>query len=365
MKILVLDQYSSLGGGQQCLVDLLPAFRARGWNTQLLAPGWGPLHDEVLRNGGSAGSLQLDTYQSRNKSLAEILRFGWSLPGMVRQIRKATHSFRPDVVYVNGPRALPAAVVATGSPHLVFHAHSIPEQGSALRLTQVCSEVPRVTVIAASAFVLRSLFRGPGAARQVIYSGVADHTAERRKQAGTFRVGLIGRIAPEKGHLDLVRAARHIVSGVTKFEFHVFGAPLFSGDEYERQVRDQAIGLPIYFHGWTSSVRDALSGLDLVVVPSSLLDAAPRVILEALSARVPVVAYRAGGIPELIEPGVSGILTKRNAPDSLADEIVGLANDSARRNQLGEAGRRHWERSFTVERFRDEVCETLERSSKI
>ena len=106
-------------------------------------------------------------------------------------------------------------------------------------------------------------------------------------------------------------------------EFVVCGDALFSSPHYSRRVRAEAEGLPIEFTGWRDDIRDVLSTLDLVVVPSSRVEATTRVILEAFSAGIPVVAFRSGGIPEIVEDGVTGVLSAPTAPD-LASKLLEL-----------------------------------------
>ena len=148
----------------------------------------------------------------------------------------------------------------------------------------------------------------------------------RRGDDDPWRIGVIGRIAPEKGQLEFVQAARLLFRQLApgrRCEFVVCGDALFSSPEYSRRVRAEAEGLPIEFTGWRDDIRDVLSTLDLVVVPSSAVEATTRVILEAFSAGVPVVAFRSGGIPEIVEDGVTGVLSAPTAPD-LASKLLEL-----------------------------------------
>jgi glycosyltransferase involved in cell wall biosynthesis len=80
---------------------------------------------------------------------------------------------------------------------------------------------------------------------------------------------------------------------------------------------------------------------DVVVVPSVIPDALSRVILEAMAAGRAVVGTRVGGTPELIVHGETGVLIERGAPSALAEAIVELLRDPARRQRLGAAARAH------------------------
>ena len=72
---------------------------------------------------------------------------------------------------------------------------------------------------------------------------------------------------------------------------------------------------------WVDDQSALFAGIDLLVVPSEPVENTPRVILEAYSAGVPVLAYYAGGIPELVDDGRTGILVRPQTPEALAQSI--------------------------------------------
>src|SRR5690348_3049963 len=115
MNILFVDQFSELGGAQQCLLDLLPAIRARGWWASVAAPGTGPLTDRVQLLGIDYHPLPSYEFTSGRKNVADAIRFAWALPETTTQLRRLVRELSIDLVYVNGPRALPAASF-TGRP---------------------------------------------------------------------------------------------------------------------------------------------------------------------------------------------------------------------------------------------------------
>jgi len=215
-------------------------------------------------------------------------------------------------------------------------------------------------VIAACRFVGKPL---PKRNLHTIYSGVPDCRGNgHTRLASTLRIGLVGRISKEKGHLDFLRAARTILDQAGDCEFVICGAPLHSRDDaYLREVGKLAGRLPVTFLGWREEVGAVLRGLTALAVPSSELDAAPRVIMEAFSAGVPVVAYPSGGIIELIDHEQNGLLTSAPRPEALAASLLDLIADPVKRQKLGEGGRETYLERFTVERYRREVVEILER----
>jgi glycosyltransferase involved in cell wall biosynthesis len=359
MNLLFVDQFSEMGGGQLCLQDLLPGVVERGWNPRLMLPEDGAMWDYARAQGIAVDPLPIQPYTNGRKTLRDLLSFSLDLPRAAAAIRDAVGRHSIDLLYVNGPRVLPAA---TGvSCPLVFHAHSHLDKRYTRGLVAWSVRRAGAMVIAVSCYAAASLTSSlPMDTVQVIYSGVADLGGRpRRRASAEFRIGMIGRIAPEKGLLDFVDAARRIAVNRQDVRFVIYGSERFSTGNYECLVRDSAQGLPIEFCGWTDDVRSAFHDLDMVVVPSRARDAAPRVVMEALSAGTPVVAYPSGGIPELIEHGVSGLLTDAATVPALVRSIEYLLERPELIEYLSKTGREQWEKRFTLDRYRREVCDLL------
>ena len=128
----MLDQFSDPGGAQQALVELLPAMRERGWDAVVAMPGDGPLFDQIGALGFETAHVECGPYHSGRKSLSDALRFLSGMPRLARQVRLLAKQIRADLVYVNGPRLLPA-VVGLRVP-VVFHCHSYVGAGLSRRM---------------------------------------------------------------------------------------------------------------------------------------------------------------------------------------------------------------------------------------
>jgi glycosyltransferase involved in cell wall biosynthesis len=362
MNVMFLDQFSGLGGGQQCLRDLIPGIVNRGWTAHVGLPPGGPLNQQIADAGGIVHAIELEQYSNGRKNIGDMIRFAHEAPRLATGIRGLLQRHSIDLVYVNGPRLLPAAAIAADK--LVFHCHSLLTSEYARLLAAISLRKCRATVVAASRFVASPLRRYlPPERLQIVYNGVQDYgwVAAARAISASPTIGLIGRIAPEKGQLDFVRAARILLSDVPSCRFVICGDPQHSGGGYVSEVRDAVGGLPIEFLDWQHDIGPVLRRLETVVLPSQAIDATPRVILEAFSAGVPVVAYPSGGLTELIEHETNGILTCDASPRSLAVALRKLLSDPQHMRRLADNGRRCYLSRFTIDRFRRDVVAVLER----
>jgi glycosyltransferase involved in cell wall biosynthesis len=362
MNLLLLDQFSELGGAQICLLDLLPAIRERGWRAVIAAPGQGPLLERAAHSGVIAEHLKCSIYSRGTKSAADVLRFLIDVPRLRAEIRRLVAKHHIDFVYVNGPRlALPAVWAVGRSSPLAYHCHSFVPAPYGSLLVGRWLRAAGAAVIANSRFAAKSL--GSDTKADVIYNGVPDH-ARPRVGRHVKRIGIIGRIAPAKGQLAFVEAAWLLHQSERHLEFEICGSvsPDDSSRNYGRALRQQAEGLPVAFTGWTDDIASVLARLDVLVVPSVGLEATTRVILEAYSAGVLVVARNTGGIPEVLEHGRTGILVDDPDPGALAravDEL--LQKHASEQCEMRRRSRELWQSRFTLERYQQDIIQLIVR----
>jgi glycosyltransferase involved in cell wall biosynthesis len=368
-RILCVDQFPALGGGQRCLLDLLPAFVERGWRVELALPGAGPFAEAAHTLGVRTHVLPLQLYSNLWKPPREVAKYATELPKVARMLSRIASSNQLDTFYVNGPRLLPAAALAAWYRRipLVFHCHNRLQQSIAVRVTGQLLRLCCARVIGCCRYAVEPI--SPYIRRErlsIVYNGVAaSPRGVNNLRENILRIGVIGRIEPEKGQMDFVLAARTIYHHFPNCCFSVIGAPMFSGRTYFDQVMEASRGLPVDFPGWKTDIPSVLNSLDLLVVPSTRLDATPRVIFEAFAAGVPVVALPVGGIPEIIEDGVTGFLAAEASSNSLADRVLSVLNlppDDVRR--VCRQALAAWERRHTLNRFQEQVCDVLARTAR-
>ena len=88
MRLLVLDQFSDLGGAQRCLLDLLPGIGARGWRALVALPGTGELFERVRALGFETARVDCGPYTSGGKSAMDVARFAIGTPRLAWQIHR-------------------------------------------------------------------------------------------------------------------------------------------------------------------------------------------------------------------------------------------------------------------------------------
>ena len=358
MKILFLDQFGEIGGAQRVLLDTIQAVEQRGWTARAVVPA-GPLTSQLRQCGVPVTEIPCGPYRGGRKSAADLWRFALDLPRQARIVADLTSGGRFELVYVNGPRLLPA--VSLGSRcRVAFHAHSHIPQSSARWLSSWSIGRAQASVVACSQSVANA-FRDTTPDLQVIPNGVAEVPFLERGfgRGGPWCIGVVGRISPEKGQAEFLEAVRLLHSRGANARFLISGSPLFGATAYFDRVRKLAGGLPVEFRAWQENIDSLYRDLDLLVVPSKL-EGMGRVILEAFSAGVPVLAFPTGGLPEVIVDGETGYLTRGLSPEALArgiEEILACNLESLRR--VVTNARRAWQQNYTVTLYQQRIVEWI------
>jgi glycosyltransferase involved in cell wall biosynthesis len=174
-------------------------------------------------------------------------------------------------------------------------------------------------------------------------------------------VGAAGRLSPEKGFDQFVDAAALVCQARRDGGFILFGdGPLRT--QLQEQITARQLQDRFILAGFRTDVERFLPHLDLAVL-SSHTEGLPVAVLEAMAARLPVVATAVGGTPEVIEDGVTGHLVRPGDVTGLARRIADVLGDETQRRLMGDRGRRRVEDHFTFAAQARQYQQVFERLS--
>ena len=166
---------------------------------------------------------------------------------------------------------------------------------------------------------------------------------------GFPRIGMIGAFNRLKAQEILVLAAPLILSKFPKAKFVLMG----EGKNKARIIKfikqtgfSECFVLPDF----AIDPRHVLSQLDIFAL-ATRTEGLPVSILEAMAFGLPVVASRVGGIPEIVEHGITGILVRPDDPEAIASAIIGLLENPAKARKMGMSGRLRVKRDFGIEKM--------------
>ena len=162
-------------------------------------------------------------------------------------------------------------------------------------------------------------------------------------------VGNVAALVPHKGQRYLIEAAHLVVQQVPDARFVILG----EGDlreHLEKQVHEHHLQKHVVLPGFRTDVLGCLKAFDLFVM-SSVTEGLGTTLLDAMAASRAIVATTAGGIPEIVEDGVNGLLVPPRDAHALAEAIVRALASAELRRRMGAAGLARVNERFTVEKM--------------
>jgi len=347
-------------GGVERLVCELSAARAADRTAVLCLLSIGPLGEQLARRGVDVRLIGMS-----DGKLPTILR-----------MRQTLAELRPDVVHCHNWLAFTYGGLAArlrGAPGLVFTRHGAKPPTVCLgdRVNRWFARRARIVGVTAEIRDAMSRWsRRPACDVRYVPNGLdlapydqAPRREVARQRLGwkpdEQRIGIVARLSEEKDHVSLLQAfvavsARHPAARLVL----VGDGPL--RETLRTSIRDLGLTDTVDMLGSRIDIPQLLAGLDLFVLPSRS-EGIPMTLLEAMAARLPVVATAVGGIPAVVRRGETGLLVPPGEPAALAEAISVTLDDRAMANAMGEAGRRRVEEEFDLRRVSEEY-EALYRS---
>ena len=351
----VVTRANPIGGAQIHIRDLAVTLKAQGHAPTIILGGGGPLVD-VLREA----EVPVVVLRHLIVPIRPLTDFR-----ALREIRSALAEVGPDIVAVHSSKAgilgriaarglgIPAVLTAHGwsfTPGI----SAIPAAGYrwierlagplASRIITV-SEFDRQLAINASI---------AGAARIVtVYNGIPDVPPSLRADPGGTppRLVMVARFGPQKDHRTLFQALGGLRD--LPWELDLVGdGPLTT--EMESLAATLGLKERVRFLGQRLDVPEILGKAQVSVLATNW-EGFPLSILEAMRARLPVVATAVAGVPESVTDGETGFLVSRGDTATLRDRIKRLLLDPELRRRQGENGRSEFERRFTLDIFVDKT----------
>lgn len=160
-------------------------------------------------------------------------------------------------------------------------------------------------------------------------------------------VGNVAALVPHKGQRHLIEAVPHVLAEVPDARFVILGeGPLRS--DLEHRVKQLRLERHVVLPGFREDVLGFIKGFDLFVM-SSETEGLGTSLLDAMAASKACVGTKAGGIPEAVIDGETGLIVPTHDPITLAGAIVRLLEDEPLRRRMGEAGLARVRSAFSVE----------------
>ena len=160
-------------------------------------------------------------------------------------------------------------------------------------------------------------------------------------------VGIVSKLWEGKGHTVLIEAFKLLKEKIKDAKLVIVGEG-YLYDELFRRVGNNGLRDSVLFTGFQMDVSEIIATFDVAVLPS-FFEGMGRVILEAMAMEKPIVASRVGGIPDLIDQGINGLLVRPGDARELADALERVLSDNGLAKRLGREGRKRIKDQFSAD----------------
>lgn len=196
----------------------------------------------------------------------------------------------------------------------------------------------------------------------IIYDGINLHEFSKNDDRGfkkefsldfSFVVGLVGRIVKGKGHKEFILVAKEVLKNIQNVKFIIVGDAKGDSEGYYKEVKelvkDYNLERNILFTGWRDDVKNIISDLDILVLPSTTFpEGLPNTIIEAMALRKPVIATDVAGPNEIVVNNETGFIVPPGDIKAMAEKIIYLLENPDIAKKMGEGGRKIVEGKFNI-----------------
>lgn len=366
-KILHLRTVNGHGGGPEKTLLASPTFLADRYHVRLLyiRPAVDPDYDMPQR----ARQLGVE--------LVDVPERGPLDPRTWWRSMQAVRQFQPDLLHAHDYKTnlLSMCLAWRFRLPVVTTLHGYVTRGARLDLYYRLDRLVlrRINHCIAVSQDLDELLADLGVAHQrrsLIENGIDTELFQRRqpqehmkRQLG-FRpdrllVGAVGRLQPEKGFGDLIRAAAGLLDRHIDFDLVIIGdGPL--RNKLEEQIARTGHQHKIRLLGFRSDMLQLYQALDVFAL-SSYREGLPNVLLEAMAMETAAVATRVGGVPRVIQSGVNGLLIEPGDIGALQSSLLELLSSHVLRQQLQACARQTVEQRYSFSRRMEKIRDVYER----
>lgn len=375
-RVLFLSHTAVVGGAELSLLDLLQGLGGvkEACDVRVLLFEKGDF-EENIRRAGIDLTVVPSTTLRRIRRGSVLSLFGAYLRALMTMLRATLHEARSaDLIYANTLKTLFPSILAgilLRKP-VLWHVRDLMSRDTGFGLLQIFAArwfCARADAVIANSDATRIALGSRQARRAItIYNGIPDPlegvaTAVQRPARHSLSLVMPGRLTPWKGQDVLLRALKLLPS---RLSVHVsfLGAARAEDEDYALFLRTLAaeVGphVTVDFLGSVPDVSRYLVAADVVVHASTMPEPFGRVIIEGMAAGAAVVAAKAGGVPEIVEDRVTGLLYPPGNAEKLLECLVQLAEAPEWRIRLGDNARKAYLDRFTVDVMVHQVKRTID-----
>lgn len=370
-KILYLHSGAELYGADQILLKIVTNINKDEYKPIVILPSDGPLKKKLEENGIETKKIEYPIIRRKYFNIKGIINFVKEYKSSCEKIIKIVEDEKIDIIHNNTIAVLEGIYVhkKTKKP-LIMHIHEMIEHPKIIAkiLYKIALKNSDKLIVVSNAVkkYIETMIKKSSDNIEVIHNGIENEIFNNKKEVeylyeefnipkDSTVIGTIGRVNAIKGQNDFIDVMNEIIKNTTNVYALIVG-DAFAGQEWrveqlKKYIEDLNLKDRIKYTGFRTDISNIQNFLDIYVLPSIQKDSFPTVVLEAMASSKPIIAYKCGGVIEMVDDKVNGFLVEIGNKEELKNKIQTLLQQPSSIKDMGEKSLNIVKSKFNLNKF--------------
>ncbi len=368
-KILFLHSGAELYGADRILLEIVTNINKEKFQPIVVLPNEGPLVSELKKNNIKVEIIPYPIIRRKYFNIKGILKYFLEYRKAVNDICEFAQKEEVNIIHNNTIAVLEGiSIKRKMNIPLIVHIHEMienPKLVAKILYSIICKNATKIIVVSnAVKEHINKYYKKEKAI--VVHNGIdiknysiKNDTEYLKKELNippkALIIGMIGRINAIKGQDDFVEVLNELIKDNNNI-YGIIVGDAFKGQEWRvnkllEKIDEFGIQKNVKYCGYRKDIPNIHSLINIYVLPSIKKDSFPTVVLESMASGKPIVAYKCGGVTEMVRNGENGYLVEMGNKQRLLCAIRKIANDENLRKNMGKESFYIVSQEFNTQKF--------------
>ena len=370
IKILYLHAGAELYGADIVMLELIKGIDKSKFEPYVILPENGPLVDKLKNENINVSIEKYPILRRKYFNLKGIIQYGYNFFKYSKKIVNFINNEKIDIVHINTSAVLEGCYIKKKTNvKVVWHIHEIllkPRFVATIINKSIAKYADEIICVSNAVKEYFEKITKRKKNIKVIYNGVDNKKFNNNVKTDYLKtefkindneliVGMIGRINAWKGQKDFINAMDIVIKKRKNVKGLIVGG-VYNGQEWRREelkkvISEKKLNEKIIMCDFRNDSPNIHNVIDIFVLPSTNPDPLPTVVLEAMATGKPIVAYKHGGVCEMVIENYNGFFAEVGNCEELANKIIEIVDNEEKRKRMGRNSENRQKELFSLNSF--------------
>ena len=370
IKILYLHAGAELYGADIVMLELIKGIDKSKFEPYVILPENGPLVDKLKNENINVSIEKYPILRRKYFNLKGIIQYGYNFFKYSKKIVNFINNEKIDIVHINTSAVLEGCYIKKKTNvKVVWHIHEIllkPRFVATIINKSIAKYADEIICVSNAVKEYFEKITKRKKNIKVIYNGVDNKKFNNNVKTDYLKtefkindneliVGMIGRINAWKGQKDFINAMDIVIKKRKNVKGLIVGG-VYNGQEWRREelkkvISEKKLNEKIIMCDFRNDSPNIHNVIDIFVLPSTNPDPLPTVVLESMATGKPSVAYKHGGVCEMVIENYNGFFAEVGNCEELANKIIEIVDNEEKRKRMGRNSENRQKELFSLNSF--------------